>query len=118
MTVFTSAGETLTRDRMVNATASVVTHGHWGTGTGAEAKANTALTTPRGEARQTVVVTTPTSGAIRWAFTMTATSNGTITEGAVFNAVTAGSMPVRSLFTGIPLETGDQVAFEYTLTYS
>jgi hypothetical protein len=89
----------------------------WGTGAGAEAAANTALTTEASEARTvgtiTGVTTTVTGDTHRVTGTITATGLKTITEVGVFDSSTSSSgiMLMRALFTGIPLQTGDSIAF-------
>jgi hypothetical protein len=88
----------------------------WGTGSGAEAVGNTALTTPAAEARVSGTISSPSAAVHRVVGTITSASTQTITEVGLFDASTAGVMMIRALFTGIPMVSGDSIAFTLDLT--
>lgn len=118
MAVFTDTGRKWVIDKMREAIAAGTTQKYigWGTGATAEAVTNTALATEATEARTagtiTGVTTTVTGDTHRVVGTLTvAGANKTITEVGLFDALTVGVMLLRALFTGIPLQIGDAIAF-------
>lgn len=117
MAVFTNTGRKWVIDKMREAIAAGTTMKYigWGTGATAEDVTNTALATEASEARTsgtvTGVTTTVTGDTHRVTGTITAAGNKTITEVGLFDALTVGIMLLRALFTGIPLQTGDSIAF-------
>ena len=88
---------------------------HWGTGTTAPADGNTALQTPRSEARvagtSSIVKTTTDGDTYRVVGTLTAQSNAAITEAGLFDALTGGNLYIRGTFAVINLEEGDSIQF-------
>ncbi len=88
---------------------------HWGTGTTAPADGNTALQTPRSEARvagtSSIITTTTTNDTYRVTGVLTAQSNAAITEAGLFDALTDGNMYIRGTFAVINLEAGDSIQF-------
>ncbi len=117
MAVFTDTGRKWVIDKMREFIAAGTTQKFigWGTGATAEAVTNTALATEATETRTTGtitgVTTTVTGDTHRVVGTLTANAAKTITEVGLFDAVTVGVMLLRALFTGIPLLTGDAIAF-------
>lgn len=90
-----------------------------GTGTTAEANTQTALVTPFGGARVSgtqVAGGTSTAPTYTSVATISFTSTLAITEHAVFNASTSGTMLDRSVFAAINVVNGDSIQFTYTLT--
>jgi len=96
--------------------ATLMQYVHWGTGVTAEAVGNTALATPSAEARVAGVVTSPSAALHRVVATLTSASTQTVTEAGLFDATTAGVMLIRTLFTGVPLLSGDSIQFTFDLT--
>lgn len=94
-------------------------HIGWGTGgaTG-ELVGQTALVTPAAEARTAGTITSPSAALHRTVGTITSASTQTISEVGLFDASTSGVMMIRAVFTGIPLVSGDSVAFTIDLTVS
>jgi hypothetical protein len=89
----------------------------WGTGAGAEAAGNTALTTPAAEARVSGVITSPSAALHRVVASITSASGQTITEVGLFDLVTIGTMMVRALLgVSIPVLTGDIITFTIDFT--
>lgn len=88
---------------------------HWGTGTTAPADGNTALQTPRGEARvagtSSIVQTYTNNDTYRVTGTLTATGNAAITEVGLFDALTGGNMYIRATFGVITLDADDSIQF-------
>lgn len=121
-TVFTNAGAAIVTNRMIQAGTAPKNIG-WGTGTNAAAVGDTALqteaapTTSGGrtvgtESRTTV---TNTNDNYQVAGTVTAGSSLAITEGGLFDAVTAGNMLIRSVFSAVNVVSGDSIAFTFGL---
>jgi hypothetical protein len=113
MAVFTTAGKQWVIDKLQDVAPSSNAKqdwGAWGTGGGAEAIGNTALTTEASEARVAGVLSQPAADTDRLVFTHTSNGTKTITEGARFNQLAVGGiMQQRALFTGIPTIAGDQI---------
>lgn len=114
-TILTTAGIAWLIDKVQDVVATKQQYIGWGTGAGAEAIGNTALTTEASEARTLGTLSQPIATTDRLVGTITATGTKTITEVGRFDAATAGVMLMRALFTGIPMLNGDSVIF--TLDY-
>jgi len=88
-----------------------------GTGTAAEAAADTALGTPWGGARD---VGTQAEGATaniyRSVATTTYNAAFAITEHGLFNAATVGTLMDRSVFSAINVVSGNQIQWTYELS--
>jgi len=117
--VFTQVGEELVAD-IIDGTTGVPAnwYGHWGTGAGAAAKGDTALTTPGSESRVAATMSQPSADINRFVFTITADAGKTITESGVFSASTGGILLFRSDFTGVVLGSGDKIEFTYNWTHA
>lgn len=118
-TVFTSVGEGLAADYF-DGTASAPANWYvgWGTGTNAAAKGDTALQTPSAEARVAGTESQPTADKNQFVATITSAGAQTITEAGLFDASTNGNMPIRGVFTGILLASGDKIEFTITLEWT
>ena len=116
MTVFTTAGKQWVADAMRGSVSTTQQYIGWGTGSTAEAAAQTALITPAAEARTAGAITSPTAALHRTIGTIVSASGQTITEVGLFDASTVGVMMLRAVFAGIPLLTGDSIAFTLDLT--
>ena len=87
-----------------------------GTGTGAEAAADTGLGTPFGGSRVSGTQSEPAANQYRTTATIPFTSTLAITEHGIFSASTSGVLWDRSKFTAINVVNGDSIQFQYTLT--
>jgi len=88
-----------------------------GTGTTAEAAADTAMETACGEARDTGTQTEGASANIyKSVATHTYADTFAITEHGLFNASTVGTLMDRTVFTAINIVSGDKIEFTYQLT--
>lgn len=87
-----------------------------GTGTNAEAAADSALQTPYGGSRQSGTQTEPASNQYRTTATISFSGTFAITEHGIFSANAAGTLFDRSVFTAINVVSGDSIQFQYTLT--
>lgn len=107
--------------RIAAAIAALTWWVQWGTGSGAAAAANAVTTTTTTEAR-TAATSSQTTGSVTGdthtlTGTITAAGARTITEVGSFDAVgsgsppTGGNMDYYADFTGIPLLTGESIAF-------
>lgn len=88
-----------------------------GTGTTAEATAQTTLVTPYGGSRATGTQSTPGSVNIyRSVATISFSGTFAITEHGIFTASTSGTMFDRSVFAAINVANGDSIQFTWELT--
>jgi len=116
MAILTTAGKQWIIDKLqeepAGATMPVMKWVAWGTGAGAEAVGNTALSVEATEARVVGVLSQPTADVDRCVGTITANGTKTITECGRFNQLAVGgTLYVRSLFTGIPMVLNDRIEF-------
>lgn len=117
--IFTDAGEAFVAD-LVDGTVSAPANWYvaWGTGAGTAAKTDTTLFTEAAESRVVVTETQPTADTNRFVGTITAAAGKTITNAGIFSASTAGTMFLKSDFTGVVLATGDAIQFTFDVTWS
>ena len=122
--VFTNAGAAIVTNRIIQAGTAPKNIG-WGTGTTAAAVTDTALqteaapTTSGGrtvgtESRTTV---TNTNDNYQVAGTVTSGSTLAITEAGLFDAVSAGNMLIRAVFSAVNVLSGDAIAFTFGLKF-
>jgi hypothetical protein len=122
--VFTNAGAAIVTNRVIQAGTAPKYIG-WGVGTTAAAVTDTALvtesapTTAGGRTTGTESRTTITNTNDNYAVggTVTATSALAITEAGLFDALTAGAMLIRGVFTAINVAIGDSIAFTFGLKF-
>lgn len=116
--VVTTAGITALANALVNTFESELFNFHAsGTGGTAEAIGDTALVTEV-ETRVAGTQSNPSAGVYRTVATVSYTATRTITEHGIFSASTVGTLLDRSLFTGIPVVSGDSIQFTYNFTYT
>lgn len=113
--VFTDAGEAFVVDEL---DAFGTYYHHWGTGTNTAAKGDTTLQTAGSEAREATTDSQPSANVFRTVATLTADGAKTISEFGLFDALTGGTLIVRSDFTGIALALNDSIEFTCDLTLS
>lgn len=123
-TVFTNAGAAIITNRVIQAGTAPKNIG-WGTGTTAAAVGDTALGTevaPTTAGGRTVgtesrVTTTVTNDTYQVVGTVTATLAGptAITEAGLFDAVSAGNLLIRSVFSALNVSSGDSITFTFGL---
>lgn len=123
-TVFTNAGAAIITNRVTQAGTAAKNIG-WGIGTTAAAVTDTALVTESApttgggrtvgtESRTTISVT---NDNYQVAGTVTAGSGLAITEAGLFDAVSAGNMLIRSVFSAVNVVSGDSIAFTFGLKF-
>ena len=120
-TKLTTAGITQMATDLYAAGAGVWHHIGWGIGTTDPVIANTALenVTGCGETRATATITNPSAAVYRAVGSLTCNATGkTISEAALFNDPTTGTMLIRGTFTGIPVVQNDVIQFTFDLTYT
>mgnify|MGYP003351979197 CR=1 FL=1 len=121
-TVFTNAGAAIVTNRMIQAGTAPKNIG-WGVGTNAAAVGDTALQTESAptagggrtvgtESRTTV---TNTNDNYQVTGTVNAGSTLAITEAGLFDAVSAGNMLIRGVFSAINVVSGDSISFTFGL---
>ena len=110
---YTQAGEEVVVDLIDTPTFWV----HWGVGTTAPVKGNTAMEDLTGvtEARSSGANTQPSADINQWVATITALAALTITESGLFDASTSGNLIVRGTFGGIVVAIDDKIEFTFTL---
>jgi len=112
-----TVGKTYLASRAVGTSATVMSHMAIGTGTATPLVADTTLGTEAG--RVTLASGTNTANAITYTATFPAgTGTGAITEAAVLNASTAGTMLCRTTFPVVNKAAGDSIAVTWTVTIS
>ena len=103
--------------RMKDATATAMTHMAVGSGTTAAAAGQTALVTQ--VARVALTSTTVTGESIAYVASYAAgTGTGALTEAAILNAASAGTMLCRTVFSVINKGAGDTMTVTWTITIS
>ena len=121
-TVFTNAGAAIVNNRIIQAGTAPKNIG-WGTGTTAATTADTALVTEaapttsggRTAGTESRVTTSVTNDTYQVQGTVTAGGILSITEAGLFDALTAGAMLIRAVFTAIGVASGDSIAFTFGL---
>lgn len=116
MAILTTSGKNWIVDKVqeepATATMPLMKWVAWGTGATAEGVGNTALATEASEARVVGVLSQPSADVDRCVGTITAGGTKTITECGRFNQLAVGgTLYCRSLFTGIPMVSGDRIEF-------
>lgn len=122
--VFTNAGAAIVTNRIIQAGTAPKNIG-WGIGTTAAAVTDTALVTESApttaggrtvgtESRTTV---TNTNDNYQVVGTVTAGSSLAITEAGLFDAVSAGNLLIRAVFSAINVNSGDSIAFTFGLKF-
>lgn len=111
----TNAGSAIIANR-IKGLGTEPNYAHWGTGATAAAVGDTALQTPRAEARvagtSSIVTTTVTNDTYQVVSTITCASTAAaITEYGQFDASVAGNILIRSTFDAINVQVGDSIQF-------
>lgn len=106
--------------RMKDATATAMSHMAVGTGTTAAANSQTALVTESARVAltsTTQVTTTTTNDAIQYVATFNpGTATAAITEAAILNAASAGTMLARTVFSVINKGANDTLTITWKIT--
>jgi hypothetical protein len=112
-----TSGKTYLASRAVGTSANIISHMAIGTGTATPAAGDTALGTEAG--RVTLASASNTANAITYTATFPAgTGTGAITEAAVLNAASSGTMLCRTTFPVVNKAAGDSIAVTWTVTIS
>lgn len=122
--VFTNAGAAIVTNRIIQSGTAPKNIG-WGVGTTAAAVTDTALVTESApttgggrtvgtESRTTVSVT---NDNYQVTGTVTAGSTLAITEAGLFDAVSAGNLLIRGVFSAVNVVSGDSIAFTFGLQF-
>lgn len=122
-TVIVNGGQAIVTNRMISA-GTEPKYVAWGTGAGTAAITDTTLFTESTDEARTNgtssrVTTTVTSDTYQVVGTMTVvTTNKTITNVGLFDAVTTGNLYFKSDFTGLALLIGDSITFTIKVKFS
>ncbi|HYD52603.1 MAG TPA: hypothetical protein VEA99_08250 [Gemmatimonadaceae bacterium] len=95
-----------------------INHHDCGTGTTAEAAADSALVTPFGGARVAGTQSEPAANQYRSTATISFSGSFAITEHGIFSAASAGTLFDRSVFAAVNVASGESIQFQYTLTFT
>ena len=112
-----TAGKNYIASRIVGTASSIMSHMAIGTGTDTPAVGDTALTTEAGR----VAISSGTSSGNEVTYTATfpaGTGTGAITEAAVLNASSSGTMLCRTTFPVVNKAAGDSIAITWVVTVS
>lgn len=122
-TMFVNTGAGIASNRMIQAGTAPKYIG-WGIGTNAAALGDTALQTESAPTSTTRITgsesrTTITNTNDNYQVVGTVTAGGTlaITEGGLFDAATAGTLFIRSVFAAVNVVSGDSIAFTFGLKF-
>ncbi len=112
-----TTGKNYVASRMKDATTTAMSHMAVGTGSTAAATGDTAL---GGEAARVALTSTAVSGAdVTYSATFAAgTGTGALTEAAVLNASSAGTMLCRTVFAVVNKGVSDQMTVTWVVTAS
>ena len=112
-----TAGKGFVASRMAGTSANVMSHMAIGTGTSAAGASDTALGS---EAARTALTSTNVSGAVvTYVDTFAAgTGTGAITEAAILNASSGGTMLCRTVFSVVNKGASDSMTITWTVTAS
>ena len=112
-----TAGKGFVASRMVGTSANVMSHMAIGTGTSAAGASDTALGS---EAARTALTSANVSGAVvTYVDTFAAgTGTGAITEAAILNASSGGTMLCRTVFSVVNKGASDSMTITWTVTAS
>jgi hypothetical protein len=112
-----TVGKTYLASRAVGTSSTIMSHMAIGTGTATPAVGDTTLGTEAG--RVTLASGTNSANAITYTATFPAgTGTGAITEAAVLNASSSGTMLCRTTFPVVNKAAGDSIAVTWTVTIS
>lgn len=112
-----TTGKNYIASRMKDATATAMTHMAIGTGTGTPGAGDTTLGTETG--RVTLSNTVVSTNTVTYTATFPAgTGSGAITEAAVLNASSSGTMLCRTTFPVVTKQVGDTIAITWVVTVS
>lgn len=112
-----TVGKNYIASRMVGTASAVMSHMAIGTGTTAPAVSNTAPQTQTG--RVSLSGNSASGNAITYTATFPAgTGTGAITEAAVLNASSGGTMLCRTTFPVVNKQAGDTIAVTWVVTVS
>lgn len=117
--VLTDAGEALLAD-IFDGTTAVPSNWYigWGTGAGTAAKGNTTLFTEASESRVAATMSQPVADKNRLVSTIVADGNKTITNAGFLSASTAGTIVVKTDFTGVALLTGESIELTFEVEWA
>lgn len=112
-----AAGKTYIASRMVGTSSTVMGYMAIGTGTGTPASGDTTLGTEAGRVALTAF-TSSTNTVTATATFPAGTGTGAITEAAILNAASNGTMLCRTTFPVVNKAAGDSIAITWTVTVS
>jgi len=112
-----TAGKNLVASRLVGTSSGVMSHMAIGSGTTAAAAGNTALGSELG--RVSLTSGTASSAVVTYVATFAAgTGTGAVTEAALLNASSSGTMLARTVFSVVNKGANDSMTVTWTVTVS
>lgn len=117
-----NAGLAFITSRMIGVASAVMSHMGLGSGTTAAAATQTALVTQLGRVAldsQAQVTTTVANDSVQYIATFpAATATGAVTEAALFNAASGGTMLARTVFPVVNKGAADSITVTWKITLS
>jgi hypothetical protein len=114
-----TVGKNYIASRMVGTASTVMSYMAIGTGTATPAVGDTTLATEAGSGRVALTAFTASTNTVTATATFAAgQGTGAITEAAILNNVTAGTMLCRTTFPVVNKAAGDSIAITWTITVS
>ena len=120
-TLLVNTGKAIITNYLNGGAATQPKYVAWGTGAGTTAATDTTLfteVTPRVTGTTSQVTTSTTNDTYQVVGTQTAGTTETITNAGLFDASTSGNLFVKGDFTGVPLNSGDSIAFTFKVQFS
>ena len=120
-TLLVNTGKAIVTNYLNGGAATQPKYVAWGTGAGTTAATDTTLfteVTPRVSGTTSQVTTSTTNDTFQVVGTQTAGTTETITNAGLFDASTSGNLFVKGDFTGVPLNSGDSIAFTFKVQFS
>ena len=120
-TLLVNTGKAIITNYLNGGAATQPKYVAWGTGAGTTAATDTTLfteVTPRVTGTTTQQTTSTTNDTYQVVGTQTAGTSETITNAGLFDASTSGNLFVKGDFTGVPLNSGDSIAFTFKVQFS
>ena len=120
-TLLVNTGKAIITNYLNGGAATQPKYVAWGTGAGTTAATDTTLfteVTPRVSGTTSQVTTSTTNDTYQVVGTQTAGTTETITNAGLFDASTSGNLFVKGDFTGVPLNSGDSIAFTFKVQFS
>jgi hypothetical protein len=120
-TILVNAGRAIITNYLNGGSQTQPKYIAWGTGAGTPSNTDTTISSevlPRVAGTTSQQTTSSTNDTYQVVGTQTAATGETITNAGLFDASTSGDLFIEGNFTGIPLSSGDSIAFTFKIQFS